>query len=90
MSGVTIGDGACLANNSVITKDVEPYSVVGGNPFKLIKKRFDDKTISKLLELKWWELEDYHINEMSPYLCNENFKDYLDELISYKNKIKEL
>jgi len=90
MSGVTIGDGACLANNSVITKDVEPYSVVGGNPFKLIKKRFDDKTINKLLELKWWELEDYHINEMSPYLCNENFKDYLDELISYKNKIKKL
>lgn len=89
MSGVTIGDGACIANNSVITKDVEPYSIVGGNPAKVIKKRFDDETINSLLELSWWDLEDYYINQMTPYLCLPDFKEYLPELINYKNKIKQ-
>lgn len=54
MAGVTIGDGAIIATNSTIIKDVEPYTVVGGNPAKEIKKRFSEETISKLLELKWW------------------------------------
>ena len=89
MSGITVGDGAVLANNSVITKDVEPYSIVGGNPFKTIKKRFDDETISQLLELKWWGMDDIYINELSPYLCNENFKEYLPDLIKYKNEINK-
>ncbi|MBU2995298.1 CatB-related O-acetyltransferase [Cellulophaga baltica] len=54
MAGVTIGDGAIIATNSTVIKDVEPYSIVGGNPAKEIKKRFPKETISKLLELKWW------------------------------------
>jgi carbonic anhydrase/acetyltransferase-like protein (isoleucine patch superfamily) len=89
MSGITIGDGACIASNSVITKDIEPYSIVGGNPAKLIKKRFDDVTINQLLELKWWELEDTHIDQMSPYLCSEDFKEYLPELIKAKQQLNK-
>jgi len=54
MAGVIIGDGAIIATNSTVVKDVDPYSVVGGNPAKEIKKRFSEETISKLLELKWW------------------------------------
>lgn len=54
MAGVTIGDGAIIATNSTVTKDVEPYTIVGGNPAKEIRKRFDNGTIKKLLELKWW------------------------------------
>lgn len=54
MAGVTIGDGAVIAANSTVIKDVEPYSIVGGNPAKEIKKRFSKETISKLLALKWW------------------------------------
>jgi virginiamycin A acetyltransferase len=54
MAGVTIGDGAIIATNSIVTKDVEPYTIVGGNPAKEIKKRFDSNTIKKLLEVKWW------------------------------------
>jgi virginiamycin A acetyltransferase len=55
MPGVQIGDGAIIAAKAVVTKDVEPYTIVGGNPVKPIKKRFSDATISKLLQLKWWD-----------------------------------
>ncbi|MCH4552904.1 CatB-related O-acetyltransferase [Aestuariibaculum lutulentum] len=54
MAGVTIGDGAIIATNSTVIKDVEPYSIVGGNPSKEIKKRFSDEKIKKLLEIQWW------------------------------------
>lgn len=54
MAGVNIGDGAIIATNSTVTKDVEPYTIVGGNPAKEINKRFSDNVITKLLELKWW------------------------------------
>lgn len=53
--GVIIGDGAVIAAKSVVTKDVEPYAIVGGIPAKLIKYRFSQSEISKLLEIKWWE-----------------------------------
>ncbi|MGD9968836.1 MAG: CatB-related O-acetyltransferase [Sulfuricurvum sp.] len=55
MPGVTIGDGAIIGAKSVITHDVEPYSIVGGNPAKEIRKRFDSETIDMLLSIKWWD-----------------------------------
>lgn len=55
MAGVKIGDGAIIATNSTVVKDVKPYTIVGGNPAKEIKKRFPKLTIEKLLELKWWD-----------------------------------
>ena len=54
MAGVTIGDGAIIATNSTVVKDVAPYTIVGGNPANEIKKRFLEDEIEKLLELKWW------------------------------------
>lgn len=54
LSGVQIGDGAVIAAGSLITSEVQPYSIVGGNPAKLIRKRFSDEDIEKLLQLKWW------------------------------------
>jgi hypothetical protein len=85
MSGVTIGDGAIVANNSHVIKNIEPYSIVGGNPAKLIKYRFSSDVIEQLLQLKWWELPDHVIDEISPYLCNDNFQEYLPQLLTLKN-----
>ncbi len=55
MAGVTIGDGAIIATNATVVKDVPPYTIVGGNPAREIKTRFDEATIEKLLKLKWWD-----------------------------------
>ncbi|MFN8265153.1 MAG: CatB-related O-acetyltransferase [Chitinophagaceae bacterium] len=54
MAGVNIGDGAIIAANSTVVKDVAPYSIVGGNPALEIKKRFSQEVIARLLEIKWW------------------------------------
>ncbi len=63
LPGVTIGDGAVIAAGAIVTKDVPPYSIVGGNPAKEIRKRFDDETIGNLLQIKWWEWEHSFIEE---------------------------
>jgi virginiamycin A acetyltransferase len=55
MPGVTVGDGAIIATNATVTKDVPAYAVVGGNPAKVIKMRFPEAEITRLLELQWWD-----------------------------------
>ena len=69
-SGVKIGDGAVIGAHSVVTHDVEPYSIVAGSPAREIRKRFDDETIQKLLKLKWWNWEDDKLQEYGKYFNN--------------------
>lgn len=78
MGGVTIGDGAVIAANSVVTKDVKPYEVVGGNPAKHIKFRFNEYQISKLLEIAWWDWRIEDIKENIKYLTSENIDDFIN------------
>jgi virginiamycin A acetyltransferase len=63
MAGVTIGDGAIIGSRAVVTKDVEPYSIVGGMPAKLIRKRFPEEQIAKLLQVKWWNWSEEKIKQ---------------------------
>lgn len=63
MPGVRIGDGAIIASQSVVTKDVAPYAIVGGNPATEIKKRFSDEEIERLLALRWWDWPPEKITE---------------------------
>ena len=63
MSGVTIGDGAIVGARAVVTKDVPPYTIVGGVPVKEIRKRFSDERISELLNLKWWDWPEEKIQK---------------------------
>jgi acetyltransferase-like isoleucine patch superfamily enzyme len=77
MSGVNIGDGAVIANNSHVVKNVEPYSIVGGNPAKLIRYRFTKEQIEKLLEIKWWYWDDEKINKFVPLLCDNKIDEFI-------------
>lgn len=61
MPGVKVGDGAIIAANSTLTKDVEAYTIVGGNPARLIRKRFSDEEIEFLLQLQWWNWDEEKI-----------------------------
>ena len=74
MPGVQIGDGAIIASHSVITKDVEPYTIVGGNPVKPIRKRFPDEQIKILLELKWWDWDIKRINQSVKILTGNDIE----------------
>jgi virginiamycin A acetyltransferase len=66
LAGVTVGDGAILAAGSIVTKDVEPYSIVAGNPAKLIRKRFSESLIEELQNLKWWDKSDEELDFLKP------------------------
>lgn len=63
MPGVTIGNGAVIATKSVVSKNVPHYAVVGGNPARIIKMRFDDETIARLLKIAWWNWDAEHISK---------------------------
>ena len=83
LPGVHIGDGAIVGANSVVASDVEPYSIVVGNPAKLIRYRFDGELTSLLLKFKWWDKPVEEINALIPLLTNS-------DLEFVKGKIKEL
>lgn len=80
MSGVTISSGSVVAAQSVVVKDVEPYTIVGGNPAKVIKNRFSPLHCQRLLEIKWWDRSDEDINKIVPLLQQEPTADNLVQI----------
>jgi len=78
LSGVKVGDGAVIAARAVVTRDVEPYAIVGGNPAKLVRSRFDPETVSRLLAVAWWNWPAERIEAAMPRLLSPNVADFLD------------
>lgn len=74
MPGVHIGDGAIIAARSVVTRDVAPYTLAGGNPARPIRKRFDEELISLLLALRWWDFEPEKLTVFLPVLCSDDLE----------------
>ncbi|MEQ9104570.1 MAG: Vat family streptogramin A O-acetyltransferase [Rhodothermales bacterium] len=70
MPGVTIGDGAIIASRSVVTSDVPPFAIVGGNPAKVIRQRFSDTVIEALLELAWWDWDIEKVSRNLPAIVS--------------------
>ena len=77
MSGVRIGDGAVVGAHAVITRDVEPFAIVAGNPARLIRQRFPDDIIQQLLELRWWDLNHDQLMPFVPLLRSDRIQDFV-------------
>ena len=84
MSGVKVGDGAIIASRAVVTKDVAPYSIVGSNPARHIRYRFNETEIAQLLEMKWWEWSEEHIKGAMSLMCSSD----IDGLYQYWKALK--
>jgi virginiamycin A acetyltransferase len=84
LPGIKIGDGAIVGMNSVVGSDIEPYTIVAGNPAKIIRKRFDEELTGLILKLKWWDLPIEEIIKLIPLLHDnyiENVKTKLKEIV---------
>ena len=80
LPGVHIGDGAIIGANSVVDKNIEPYTIVAGNPIHVIRKRFDDELIELLERFKWWDKSIDEINSLIPILTCSDLKKVKEEL----------
>jgi acetyltransferase-like isoleucine patch superfamily enzyme len=76
IGGVTINHGAVVANHAIVTKDVPPYGIVAGNPARLVKLRFDEPTIKKLLQIQWWNWSDVLIKKHAILLSMGKIDDF--------------
>ncbi|SOH03414.1 hypothetical protein KSMBR1_0903 [Candidatus Kuenenia stuttgartiensis] len=86
LSGVTIGNGVVIGAKALVTKDVAPYSIVGGNPARHIRFRFPEEIIAELIEMAWWDWPEEIVREAVPYLLSENIHALIDY---YHRRIRE-
>ena len=89
MPGVTIGEGAVVAANSVVTQNIEPYSIVAGSPAKLIKYRFDKDVITELLALKIYDWPAEKFESLKRYLCSADFDALSKAITLYDQSIHQ-
>lgn len=87
MPGVNIGDGAVIGARAVVTKDVPPYAIVVGNPGKVVKKRFSDEQITKLLEMKWWDWPLALLKKHMDVMCSSDVDELYQYYLAFKAKL---
>jgi acetyltransferase-like isoleucine patch superfamily enzyme len=78
MEDVTIGNGAVLAMDSLVTKNVPPYAIVGGKPAQIIKYRFNDQQIGELLKIAWWDWTDEEITKFLPLILSDDIEGFIE------------
>lgn len=79
LGGIKIGDGAIIGAGSVVTKDVDPYSIVAGSPARAIGQRFPEETIRKLLEIRWWDWSEEKIRENIDLITSNNLEIFFEK-----------
>lgn len=89
MSGVTIGDGAVIGSRAVVTRDVPPYSIVVGNPGKVVKYRFSQEVIGQLLQIKWWDWPIEKVKEVVPLLCSNSIDQFINFAVKERTRLVE-
>ncbi|MDE6727035.1 MAG: CatB-related O-acetyltransferase, partial [Oscillospiraceae bacterium] len=85
LPGVHVGDGAIIGLNSTVASDVEPYTIVAGNPARLVRRRFDEELTALLLELRWWDKSVSEINALIPLLTSGDLEKVKAEIRSILN-----
>ena len=88
LSGITIGDGAVIANGAIVTRDVEPYSIVAGNPAKIIKYRFSPEVIDQLLRISWWNWPETLIRKHITLIQSSEIDNFIQVASQIKNHEK--
>ena len=78
LSGVTIGDGAVIGLNSVVAKSIPPYAVAAGSPSRVVRYRFDEETIQRLLTIKWWDWPIEKITDFALLLTSNRIDEFLE------------
>jgi chloramphenicol O-acetyltransferase type B len=84
LSGVTIGDGAVIGARAIVTRNIPSYAIAVGNPARVVKKRFDEETIGRLMTIKWWDWDDARIEKALPMLLNNDIEAFLQAAESNK------
>jgi virginiamycin A acetyltransferase len=79
MSGIKIGNGAIVAAGSTVTKDVPPYAIVAGNPAKVVKYRFTDEQIKKLLSIAWWDWDEQKIKDNAMNMWSNDINGFINK-----------
>jgi acetyltransferase-like isoleucine patch superfamily enzyme len=80
LQGVVIGNGSVIATESFVTSDVQPYSIVGGNPAKVLRYRFTKRQIEQLLQIEWWYWDDEKIRNFVPLLVSNNVDEFIEKV----------
>jgi lipopolysaccharide transport system ATP-binding protein len=79
MSGITIGDGAVIGSRSIVTKDIEAYSMSVGSPCRIKKYRFNSEVIEALLRIKWWDWDDQKVLDNAHLLGSNDLKEFIEK-----------